>query len=290
MMRLVQNVFLPYAAMIAAEAVGAFASYHVEVHTTFTRSSLDQRAALLAADADVAITALDNLFAWNVPGDSEFKAVAQIERATSLPVYLAGGLTSMAELTALERPRLVVDSPASGFGIALVAIVASLGIARDRMDIVAAGGVNERLAALAAGDGDIALLAPFVARAAADAGLCQATAVEDLYPSYPGLVVVMLQRRSDQIDDAVGAYLDALAAGRSWLADHPDTGVEALMATGLTPAAAQAQLTQCGSGALTVSRDGFEVLRELRSAQGLLPDMACSFEDFVSTTYQPKED
>ena len=141
------------------------------------------------------MTALDNLFAWNRAGDSDFRAVAQIERATSLPVYLAAGLGSLAELAALGRPRLVVDSPASGFGIALVAIMQSLGVARDRMEIIAAGGVNERLAALAAGEGDVALLAPFVARAAAEAGLCRATAVEDLYPSYPGLVVVMLQRR-----------------------------------------------------------------------------------------------
>jgi ABC-type nitrate/sulfonate/bicarbonate transport system substrate-binding protein len=276
--------------MIAAEAVGAFGANGVEVDTRFPRSSLDQRAALLTGDADVAVTALDNLFAWNQPDDADFKAVAQIERSTSLPVYLAAGLSSMAELTALERPRLVVDSPSSGFGIALVAIVASLGVERDRMEIIAAGGVNERLAALAAGDGDVALLAPFVARAAAEAGLCRATAVEDLYPSYPGLVVVMLQRRADEIGDAVGAYLDALLAGRSWLAEHPDTGIEALMATGLTHEAARTQLALCGSGSLTVSRDGFDVLREIRSAQGLLPAIACSFDDFVSTTFQRKED
>ena len=88
----------------------------------------------------------------------------------------------------------------------------------------------------------------------------------------------------------VGAYLDALAAGRGWLADHPDAGVEALMATGLTDDAARMQLALCGSGALTVSRDGFEVLRELRSAEGLLPDIACSFDDFVSSTHLGKED
>ena len=126
-MRLVQNIFLPYTAMIAAEAIGVFASHGVELETTFTRSSLDQRAALLDGSADVAVTALDNLFAWNVPGNSDFRAVAQIERATSLPVYLAAGLGSLAELAELERPRLVVDSPASGFGIALVAIVESHG-------------------------------------------------------------------------------------------------------------------------------------------------------------------
>ena len=256
MMRLVQNIFLPYTAMVAAEAVGAFGAHDIQVDTTFTRSSLDQRAALLAGEADVAVTALDNLFAWNQADNSDFKAVAQIERTTPLPVYLAAGLRSLTELAAVGRPRLVVDSPASGFGIALVAIVESLGVTCDRMEIIAAGGVKERLAALAAGDGDVALLAPFVAGAAAEAGLCQATSVEDRYPTYPGLVVVMLQRRADEIGEAVGAYLDALAADAD----------------------------------LSVSRDGFEVLRELRSAQGLLPDFPCSFDDFVSTTYQRKED
>jgi ABC-type nitrate/sulfonate/bicarbonate transport system substrate-binding protein len=289
-MHLVQNIFLPNAAMIAAEAIGAFGAFGVEVDTTFTRSSLDQRAALLAGDADVAVTALDNLFAWNQPGASDFRAVAQIERTTALPVYLAAGLDSLAELAALDRPRLAVDSPASGFGIALVAIVESLGVARDRMEIVGAGGVNERLAALAAGEGDVALLAPFVAEAAAAAGLSRATAVEDLYPNYPGLVVVMLERRAGVIGEAVGAYLAALTAGRDWLADHPDTAIEALMAGGVTEEAARAQLVLCGSGPLSVSRGGFEVLRELRSSQGLLPDIASSFDDLVSTTYQRKED
>ncbi|HEY4607759.1 MAG TPA: ABC transporter substrate-binding protein [Ilumatobacteraceae bacterium] len=289
-MKLVQNIFLPNAAMIAAEAIGAFAANGLEVETTFTRSSLDQRAALLAGDADVAVTALDNLFAWNQPGESDFTAVGQIERMTSLPVYLAAPLESFAQVATLEHPRLVVDSPASGFGIALVAIVESLGVARDRMEIVSAGGVNERLLALAAGEGDVALLAPFVARAAEDAGLCRATAVEDLYPSYPGLVVVTMQRRADEIGDAVAAYLNALAAGRNWLADHPEEGVEALMATGLPEVAARAQLSLCGSGPLTVSRRGFEVLRELRSAQGLLPDIPCSFDDFVSRPQHNEED
>jgi ABC-type nitrate/sulfonate/bicarbonate transport system substrate-binding protein len=119
--------------------------------------------------------------------------------------------------------------------------------------------------------------------------LCRATAVEDLYPTYPGLVVVALGRRDGEIGDALGTYLTALAAGRNWLADHPEEGVEALMATGLPEAAARAQLDLCGSGPLTVSRDGFEVLRELRSAQGLLPDIPCNFDDFVSTTHLRKE-
>ena len=48
------------------------------------------------------------------------------------------------------------------------------------------------------------------------------------------------------------------------------------MATGLAEAAARAQLALCGSGPLTVSRAGFEVVRELRAGQGLLPDIPCS--------------
>ena len=284
-MRLVQNIFLPNAAMIAAEAVGAFAARDVELVTTFTRSSLDQRAALLAGEADVAVTALDNLFAWNQPGDSDFRAVAQIERTTSLPTYLAAGLGSIGDLAALDRPRLVVDSPVSGFGIALVAFVQGLGVDRQQMSIIAAGGVNERLAVLAAGDGDVALLAPFVAVAATHAGLQQVAALEDLYPAYPGLVVVMIERRGAEIGAAVRAYLAALSAGRDWLAREPESGLGALIASGLSEPAARAQLALCGAGPLIVSREGIEVLRDLRAGQGLLPNHPCGYDDLVTDRF-----
>jgi ABC-type nitrate/sulfonate/bicarbonate transport system substrate-binding protein len=290
MMRLVQNVFLPNAPTVAAEAIGAFAARDLQLTTTFTRSSLDQCAALAAGEADVAVTALDNLFAWNEQGgDAHFQAVAQIERTTSLPVHVVAGLESLADLAALPRPRVVVDSPASGFGIALVAIVESLGVSRDRIDLIAAGGVNERLAALASAEGDVALLAPFVASAAADAGLRRVTSVETVYPSYPGLVVAMLVERAGEIGAAVTAYLAALAAGRAVLADQPEAAVQALTATGLDESAARAQLALCGTGSMAVSRDGFAILRQLRAGQGLLPDMPCEYDDLVTDRFL-KED
>ena len=284
-MRLVQNIFLPNAAMIAAEAIGAFDARDVEIVTTFTRSSLDQRAALLAGEADVAVTALDNLFAWNQPGNTDFRAVAQIERTTSLPIYLAAGLGSMGDLAALDRPRLVVDSPASGFGIALVAFVEGLGVDRKQMSIIAAGGVNERLTMLAAGDGDVALLAPFVVAAATQAGLLPVAALEDLYPTYPGLVVVMIERRAAEIGAALRAYLGALSAGRDWLAHEPESGLGALIASGLSEPAARAQLALCGAGPLIVSSEGIEVLRDLRSSQGLLPSHPCGYDDLVTDRF-----
>jgi ABC-type nitrate/sulfonate/bicarbonate transport system substrate-binding protein len=284
-MRIVQNIFLPNAAMIAAEAMGAFAAHGVEVETTFTRSSLDQRAALIDGSTDVVVTALDNLFDWNRSDDARFRAVAQIERTTSLPLYLGASIGSLADLARLERPRLVVDSPSSGFGIALVAAVEGLGIGRERIEIVAAGGVNERLAALTAGDGDVALLAPFVAAAANDAGLRRAGALEDLYPAYPGLVVVMLDDRGPELARGVRAYLAALTDGRDWLNRDPDAGIAALMATGLPEPAARAQLALCGSGPLTVSRDGFALLRDIRTGQGLLPARNSDYDDFVTDQF-----
>jgi ABC-type nitrate/sulfonate/bicarbonate transport system substrate-binding protein len=290
MTRLVQNVFLANAPTVAAQAIGAFSANGVDLVTTFTRSSLDQRAALVAGDADVAVTALDNLFAWNQSaGDGQFRAIAQIERTTTLPVYLAAGLTSLDQLAGCEHPRVVVDSPASGFGIALVAILESVGISPDRIEIVGAGGVNERLAALVAGEGDVALLAPFVAGAAADAGLRRVTAVEEAYPSYPGLVVAALQERADGTGAALTAYLAALGAGRAWLLDQPDAAAQALVATGLDEPSARAQLTLCGAGPMTVSRDGFAVVRELRATRGLLPDIPCAYDDFVTDRFLPIE-
>jgi hypothetical protein len=101
---------------------------------------------------------------------------------------------------------------------------------------------------------------------------------------------VILEGRAGVIGEALRAYLAALVAGRNWLADHPDAAVESLMATGLAESAARAQLDLCGSGPLTASRLGFEVVRELRAGQGLLPEISCAYDDFVSTTQQRKED
>jgi ABC-type nitrate/sulfonate/bicarbonate transport system substrate-binding protein len=289
--KIVQNIFLPNAAMVAAETIDAFADRGLEVITTFTRSSLDQRAALASGDADVAVTALDNLFAWNQNGDHRFRAVAQIERATSLPVHVRAGLGSLPDLADLDRVRVVVDSPASGFGIALVAIVIGLGIGSERLEIVAAGGVNERLAAMRDGLGDVALLAPFVAAEAQEAGLARVSALEQIYRDYPGLVVVALEPRLGEAADTLVAYLAALAEARAWLANHPDAAVASLSATGLSAEAARAQLELCGHGPLTVSRQGFDLLRVLRDQQGLLADVANDFDDFVTHRYlQLQED
>jgi ABC-type nitrate/sulfonate/bicarbonate transport system substrate-binding protein len=236
------------------------------------------------------VTALDNLFAWNqLVGDRQFRAIAQIEQTTSLPIYLAAGLTSLDELAASEHPRVVVDSPASGFGIALVAILESIGISPDRIEIVGAGGVNERLTALVTGEGDIALLAPFVAGAAEDAGLRRVNAVEEAYPSYPGLVIAALEVRADDIHPELTAYLAALAAGRAWLADQPDAAMQALVAMGLDEPAARTQLALCGAGPMTVSRDGFALLRALRASRGLLPEIACEYDDLVTNRFLPIE-
>ena len=186
---------------------GAFDAHGVEVDTTFTRSSLDQRSALLAGDADVAVTALDNLFAWNQPADSDFKAVAQIERATSLPVYLAAGLGSMAELAALERPRLVVDSPSSGFGIALVAIVESLGSHatgwRSLPPAVSTSALRRSPPVMVTSH-----CSPRSSPGQPPRPACVGRPPwRTCTRAIPGLVVVMLQRRAGEIGDAVGARI-----------------------------------------------------------------------------------
>jgi ABC-type nitrate/sulfonate/bicarbonate transport system substrate-binding protein len=278
-MRIVQNLFLPNAALIAARHIAAFTAAGADVVDVFTRSSLDQRTALRSGECDVAVTALDNLFAWNETAGDRFRAVAQIERTTSLPVYLADA-SSLAELAERPTVRVVVDSPASGFGVALVALARSAGIDREQCEIVSAGGVHERLAALVAGEGDVALLAPFVAAAAHDAGLVRAGSVEDTFPDYPGLVVAV-DRDKTANDDALHAYVRGLDAGRRWLTAHPDDALRVLVDSGLPEPTAQGQLALCGAGGMRVSAEGFRLLRRLRADQGVLPSIACDYDDFV---------
>ena len=110
-----------------------------------------------------------------------------------------------------------------------------------------------------------------------------------MYRRYPGLVVAAFEERADDIGATLTAYLAALEAGRTWLADQPDAAMRALVATGLDEPAARAQLALCGAGPMTVSRDGFAVLRMLRSSRGLLPDIPCDYDDLVTNRFLPIE-
>ena len=103
--------------------MGCFARVGLEVVTTTVPSSHAQHADLAEDRADVAITATDNLFAWDAAG-SDIVLIGQIETTTDLALLLRPGLDSLDELGAV---RLAVDAPANGFAVVAYAMMARLG-------------------------------------------------------------------------------------------------------------------------------------------------------------------
>ena len=140
-----QSVFVVPAVSRIAERKGCFARVGLEVVTTTVPSSRAQHADLAADRADIAITATDNLFAWDAAG-SDIVLIGQIETTTDLALLLRPGLHSLDELAAV---RLAVDAPANGFAVVAYAMMARLECRlRDgpaaQYEVVEVGGVTER--------------------------------------------------------------------------------------------------------------------------------------------------
>ena len=152
-----QSLFVVPAIAVVARNLGFFDEAGIEVIDVMTPSSTAQYADLRTGRVDVAITATDNLFAWNADAAPDVVQIAQIETTTDQVLMLRAGLTSLAEGTAL---RLAVDAPGNGFAILAYAMLRRLGREPGSYQVLEVGGVRARYQALNDGTGDLTLLAP----------------------------------------------------------------------------------------------------------------------------------
>jgi ABC-type nitrate/sulfonate/bicarbonate transport system substrate-binding protein len=259
-----QAVFVVPAAAEVALRRGLFAAAGVEVTTSAVPSSGAQRDDLDAGRADLAITATDNLFAWNASG-SDIAVIAQIETTTDLALVLRPRLES---LDRLDVVRLAVDAPTNGFAIVAYAMMARLGRSPAQFEVVEVGGVRERFEALADGSVDASLLAPPLDEIGRGLGMSVALRVSELTPAYPGLGVVARRSLLDSRLDAVSGYLRVLDEANRWMREAPRDEVEhELRAAGLGPAAVASALATVPTSLLP-SPDGLEVLVRLRDELG----------------------
>jgi hypothetical protein len=194
--------FVPPPVHLAAVAKGLVTD--AMVIGTRTTSSDAQFDELVARRCDAAITAMDNVFAWqHRPGGASMRVVAQIERTTPLTLVARPGIATLADL----RGRTVlVDAPGNGFVVALLALLGSVGVGAGDVHLDVAGGVAERQQALVGGRGDATLLGPPFEAMAVEAGMVALTTVQEHEPAYPGQAVVV------RSDDVV-----AMSRTRRWL-------------------------------------------------------------------------
>ena len=265
MLSITESVFLPWALSTIARSHGFFEEAGVEVTSTLTSSSTAQRASVMDGSVDVAVTATDNLFAWNAAGAAAeldgIAVFAQIDTTAQMVLGVRPGLGSLQEA---ERLRLAVDAPFNGFAIAAYAMLKHLGLSRDQYDVVEVGGVRQRFEDLMATTIDVTLLGPPLDEIGAAKGMSIAVRFQEISPDYPGMGIVAGRRRLASKSDAVSAYLTGLERARSWLGSAPVADVvRELEPSGIGPAAVASMLSTVPDS-FEPSLRGLELLAELR--------------------------
>lgn len=258
--------FVPSPLGAVAERRGLAAARGVAVTGTRNASSDAQFAALRDRTQDAVITAMDNVILWNRrPGCNDLRILAQTDRTAHLAVFARSGIAGIEQL---RRGRILVDSAANGFVVALRLILAEHGVDFADCDVIEAGGVAERFAALAAGEGDATLLgAPFIERAEA-LGLVRLADVDTRFPGFPGLGLVARQSLAPERRDELTRWLSALEEARIAAIDDPAGAAEAVAAQGV-PSAAAAGLVAAIADTLVPDSAAIRMLIDQRARLGL---------------------
>ncbi|MEV8370673.1 ABC transporter substrate-binding protein [Microbacterium sp. NPDC064584] len=258
-MTLRQSQFVPPVPLIVARECGLLDGIGVE--TSRTMGSPAQLTGLLAGDIDIAITSIDNLYAWASAG-ADLRLVAQVEATTPLGIYARPAAD---RLTDLEGVGFGVDAATNGFSLVARYLLGHEGVTVDYIEV---GGVKERLDALLGGDVAATLLGPPFDAAARDAGATLLATVAETLPAFPGQGLVV---RSELVgSDELAAYLDALGLAVDAGERMTDAeGEELLERAGFGAAAAATWASRPRT--LEVDPDGLTLLAEIRSQLGLMP-------------------
>lgn len=205
-----------------------------------TRSSDQQFEALLSGEADVVVTAIDNVITWNERDDvARFRAIAQVESTTPLSLVGRPGVSGLEDL---QGASLLVDSPTNGFVIALQAMLLEAGLGQSSYRLVSAGGVTERMEALLAGQGDATLLGPPLSEVAMAQGCLSLARVQDSWPAFPGQGLVVSRARLPVLRDSLIELLGSMETARRMMVADPARCRKLLEEEGLPPPALAAML------------------------------------------------
>jgi ABC-type nitrate/sulfonate/bicarbonate transport system substrate-binding protein len=278
-----QIIFVQPAILVAAGSLGAFARNSLQVQTTNTKSSIQQRDGLLSGSYDLAITAMDNTISWSRDTGKSFRIIAQIERVTRLEIF---GRDNFRRLGDLRGARLAVDAPDSGFVLVLRGTLDSAGVSPNEYTLAPLGGVNERLEALLAGNADAALLGPPLTAMAASAGLHHLATVEDIFPDYPGLGLVVRQDRLEELRPSLTAYMSALGESLAWMHSHDVELSESLIAAQFPVASIEAVLNTRPLG-LRPDAEGIQRILALRRRYDPRFDASLTPNDLIDGRFLP---
>jgi len=186
--------FTPSVLLAVARRTGRLAEQALEVEERPVPSSPAQFRSLLDGELDVAFTSPDNVLAYRFdPANplgtlADVRIVATVDRGMGLGLYGRPGLPSLDAAAGLVCG---VDVATSGFALAMFALAESLGLSRDRLEIVALGSTPNRLRALTGGECDATMLNAGNELLAETEGCERLASVADVCGRYVGTVLAV---------------------------------------------------------------------------------------------------
>jgi len=274
--------FVPPPVAVVAEGWGLTPAGALEASRN--QSSDEQFERFQAGAIDAAVTAMDNIMAWNRrAGPQDFRIVAQVERTTPLSLMARPGRT---ELQDLRDANILVDAPDNGFVVALRHMLAEAGLEAGSYRLIPSGGVKERFDALAGGQGDATLLGPPFDVTGMQAGLVRLARVQDRHPDFPGQGLVVRASAIDRLRPALTQWLAGLAKACECMRTNEDGARKILTNAGFPPVAAHAMIAAAPES-LVPDRRGVELLIRQRREVGL-PGADNSYETLVDTSLLPQ--
>lgn len=229
-----------------AQRQGLFARQGVEVKIEYTPDSVYLMSSLIDGQFDVAMTAIDNLIAYQ-EGQGEAKTASKADLAAFMGMD-SGFLELVAlprieSVAALRGRQIAVDALTTGFAFVLREMIARAGMTDADVVYVRAGGSPARLRAMLEGRYAATLLPTPFALQAAERGYSILGSGKALLGRYQGRSAFAQRAWLTRNEAAVLGFMRAYRDAMHWIFDarNRESAEAILMAndSGLTPALAR---------------------------------------------------
>lgn len=233
----------------AAERQGFFEQNGLRVMVTPTPNSVFQMQGLAEGKFDIAMTALDNVIAYQ-----EGQGEAKIPENPDMFAFMGGdrgflslvGGKGVKSITDLKGRKLSVDALTTGYAFVLRELLARNRIAENEVTFERAGGGLQRFQALLKGEhAGTMLIAPFDLLAI-DQGHVRLARADEHLGAYQGVVAAARRSWARQNEAAVVGFIRAYRAGLEFINEVKNHEVaEALLVANvrtMTPQLARASL------------------------------------------------
>ena len=241
----------------AAERQGFFEQNGVRIVLTLTPSSTFQMQGLAEGKFDIAMTAFDNVVAYQegqgeakIPADPDMFAFMGSDNGF-LSVVGGKGVKSFADL---KGRKLSVDALTTGYAFVLRELLARNGIAESDVTFERAGGALTRFQELLKGTHAGTILVTPFDLLAMNKGHARLALAHEQLGAYQGVVAASRRAWARENEVAVVGFIRAYHAGVGFLYSNPDIAEALLVANvrAMTPALAKQTL-----GVLLDERSGF---------------------------------